>query len=44
MKIITDKNRIEEIFNRGIVVDVLPLKNNYKKAADRRAAKNLHRG
>ncbi len=31
MKIITDKNRIEEIFNRGIVVDVLPSKDEFIK-------------
>lgn len=31
MKIITDKNRIEEIFNRGIVVDVLPSKEQFIK-------------
>ncbi len=31
MKIITDKKRIEEIFNRGIVVDVLPSKDEFIK-------------
>ncbi|MFA5991110.1 MAG: tyrosine--tRNA ligase [Candidatus Doudnabacteria bacterium] len=31
MKIITDKKRIEEIFNRGIVVDILPSKDEFIK-------------
>ncbi|MBI5530760.1 MAG: tyrosine--tRNA ligase [Candidatus Doudnabacteria bacterium] len=31
MKTITDKNRIEEIFNRGVVVDVLPSKEEFIK-------------
>lgn len=31
MKIVTDKKRIEEIFNRGVVVDVLPSKEEFIK-------------